>query len=85
MTAAIPQLWVHSLHNLHCPTCDERLLQRARRFFVPERAAHYVVGEVGTLACPHRHPLPEREALYVYRAERGNAEDAPVAAVDGAG
>ena len=25
------------------------------------------------------------EALYVYRAERGNAEDAPVAAVDGAG
>jgi hypothetical protein len=72
-------IWIQSLHNLHCPRCDSRLVQRAGRFFVPERAAHYYVGEVGTLACPGGHPLPEREVLYAYRSERGHAVSAPVA------
>lgn len=78
-------IWVQSLHNLHCPSCDHRLLQRARRFFVPERAAHYYVGEVGTLVCPCGHSLPDRDALYAHRAERGHAQRAPVAEVSRTG
>jgi len=74
-------IWVQSLHNLHCPRCDRRLVQQANRFFVPERAAHYYVGEVGTLVCPGRHPLPSREALYDYRAARGHPLHAPVSEV----
>ena len=74
-------IWVQSLHNLHCPRCDARLIQQARRCFVPERSVHHYVGEVGTLACPGGHPLPDREVLYDYRAERGHAVCAPVAEV----
>jgi hypothetical protein len=74
-------IWVQSLHNLHCPRCDRRLMQQASRFFVPERAVHYYVGEVGTLVCPDGHRLPEREALYEYRAARGYASCAPVSEV----
>jgi hypothetical protein len=74
-------IWVESLHNLHCPRCDSRLVQQARLCFVPERAVHHYVGEVGTLACPGGHSLPEREILYAYRSERGHAISAPVAEV----
>jgi hypothetical protein len=74
-------VWVESLHNLHCPRCDARLVQRARRCFVPERAAHHYVGEVGTLRCPRGHRLPGRDTLYDYRAERGHPVCAPVAEV----
>jgi hypothetical protein len=74
-------IWVQSLHNLHCPSCDRRLVQRAGRHFVPERGAHYYVGEVGTLVCPDGHPLPDRETLYAYREARGHASSAPVAEV----
>lgn len=74
-------IWVQSLHNLHCPRCDTRLVQQAGRFFVEERPQPVYVGEVGTLACPGGHALPEREVLYAYRAERGHPPTAPVAEV----
>jgi hypothetical protein len=59
--------------------CDARLVQRGRRCAVPEQggAARYV-GEVGTLACPSGHPLPDRPVLYAYRDGRGHAGSAPV-------
>ena len=76
--ARMAEIWVQSLHNLHCPRCDRRLVQQAGRFFVPERRRHVVVGEVGTLACPAGHRLPDREELYAYRAQAGHAPSAPV-------
>lgn len=75
-------IWVESLHNLHCPRCDTRLVQQAQLCFAPERATHHYVGEVGTLACPGGHALPGREALYAYRSEQGHAMNAPVSEVE---
>lgn len=75
------ELWVQSVHNLHCPLCDERLVQQAARVPLPGRQVHVYVGEVGTLACPAGHHLPAREALYAYRTEAGHAPGAPVTEV----
>ncbi len=75
------ELWTQSLHNLHCPHCDERLVQQAARVALPGRQVHVYVGEVGTLACPAGHPLPDRETLYAYRARAGHAPQAPVSEV----
>jgi hypothetical protein len=66
----VDDVWIQSLHNLHCPTCDRRLVQRARRCLVPGTAELRYVGEVGTLTCEKGHPLPGRAALYAYRAQR---------------
>lgn len=74
-------VWIESLHNLHCPRCDERLVQQAARVPLPGRKVHVYVGEVGTLACPAGHWLPEREALYAYRARAGHAPRAAVTEV----
>jgi hypothetical protein len=74
-------VWIQSLHNLHCPRCDTRLVQQAGRFTVPERETPVYVGEVGTLACPAGHPLPERTLLYAYRARSGHATHAPASEV----
>jgi hypothetical protein len=74
-------IWVQSLHNLHCPNCDRRLVQRAGRHFHTELHAPIYVGEVGTLSCPDGHPLPCRQQLYDYRAQRGHAPSAPVVEV----
>ena len=73
--------WIHSLHNLHCPTCDRRLVQRAGRHFHSVVGSPVYVGEVGTLSCPEGHPLPERQELYDYRSRRGHAAAASVAEV----
>lgn len=73
--------WVQSLHNLHCPRCHTRLVQLARRFFLEHCPTPVYVGEVETLACPSGHPLPTREDLYAYRAQRGHSPTAPVAEV----
>ena len=74
-------IWIQSLHNLHCPRCDNRLVQQAGRFFVEEKAALMYVGEVGTLTCPDGHRLPDRQTLYDYRSEQGHAPSAPVTEV----
>ena len=74
-------LWIQSLHNLHCPRCDERLVQQAARVPLPGRQVHVYVGEVGTLACPAGHRLPDRESLYDYRARAGHAWRAEVTEV----
>ncbi|MGY1710530.1 hypothetical protein ACI8AC_13590 [Geodermatophilus sp. SYSU D00758] len=66
------------MHNLHCPECGRRLVQRAGRYEVPARPHPVYVGEVGTLRCPERHPLPDREALYAHRDELGVPWQAPV-------
>jgi hypothetical protein len=71
-------LWILSLHNLHCPLCDERLVQQAARVPLPGRQVHVYVGEVGTLACPAGHRLPHREALYAYRQRAGHPAQAGV-------
>ena len=74
-------LWIQSVHNLHCPTCDTRLVERGRRCALQHRARSVYVGEVGTLTCAYRHPLPDRVALYDYREEQGHPPVAPVAEV----
>jgi hypothetical protein len=76
-------VWIQSLHNLHCPTCGRRLVQRARRCQVPGAAAPRYVGEVGTLTCQEGHPLPGRGALYAYRAQRRHPARATVREVAG--
>ncbi|MGY1602311.1 hypothetical protein [Geodermatophilus sp. SYSU D00815] len=74
-------VWVQSLHNLHCPRCDHRLVQRAGRHLHGVLGVPVYVGHVGTLVCPRGHALPDRERLYAYRAERGHAPSAPVSEV----
>jgi hypothetical protein len=78
----VAQVWIQSVHNLHCPSCDTRLVQRGR-CAVPEQGAARYVGEVGTLACPSGHVLPDRPVLYAYRDRRGLAGSAPVREVPG--
>ena len=79
-------VWILSLHNLHCPQCDTRLVERAGRFDdVPGRLGPVHVGEVGTLSCRAGHPLPSREELYAHREERGRPRTAAVREVPAPG
>lgn len=71
-------VWIESLHNLHCPSCGRRLVQRGRRCHVAHRPGPHYVGDVGTLTCAQGHPLPDRVALYDYRARHGHAASAAV-------
>ncbi|MGY1841618.1 MULTISPECIES: hypothetical protein [unclassified Modestobacter] len=75
-------VWVQSVHNLHCPRCNSRLVEQAGRFAVAERPSPVYVGEVGTLQCPEGHVLPPRDVLYAHREQRGLPRAAPVAEVD---
>jgi len=75
---AMASVWILSPHNLHCPGCDTRLIERAGRFAVPGRPGPVHVGEVGTLRCRAGHPLPDREQLYAQRDERGRPRTAAV-------
>ena len=72
---------IQSLHNLHCPRCDSRLVQRAGRRFHSELQTRVYVGEVGTLACPEGHTLPDRQELYDYRERQGYPAIAPVSEI----
>jgi len=74
----VTSVWIESVHNLHCPRCDTRLLQRGGRFLVPERGAFMYVGEVGTLERRNGHPLPDGSVLYGYRDQRGYPRGAQV-------
>ena len=74
-------VWILSVHNLHCPTCDRRLVERAGRYRLAHRAAPVYVGEVETLTCRDGHVLPDRSALYDYRERRGIARQAAVTEV----
>ncbi|MGY5883517.1 hypothetical protein [Modestobacter lacusdianchii] len=71
-------VWILSVHNLHCPECDSRLIERAGRCVVPGRRSPVHVGEVGTLRCPVGHPLPPREQLYAHREAQGRPRTAEV-------
>ena len=75
------EVWIQSLHNLHCPSCDRRLVQRGRLHFHSQLRSPVYVGDVGTLLCPQRHRLPDRRDLYDYRAQRGYAPAAPVSEI----
>jgi hypothetical protein len=75
------EIWVQTPHNLHCPRCDRRLVQQAGVHFHSRLQSHVYVGEVGTLACPGGHRLPERPELYAHRERRGYAPVAPVSQV----
>jgi hypothetical protein len=74
----VSSIWVSSVHNLHCPTCDNRLVELAGRFAVREHPAPVYVGHVETLTCRDGHPLPDRESLYAYRDEQGLPPKAPI-------
>jgi hypothetical protein len=74
-------IWIQSLHNLHCPHCDNRLVQLAQRHFHSLLGSPVYVGEVGTLSCPGGHPLPDRRELYDYRTRQGHATAASVSEV----
>jgi hypothetical protein len=72
-------VWILSPHNLHCPRCETRLIERAGRFEgVPGRRGPVHVGEVGTLSCRQGHLLPSREELYAHREQRGHPRTAAV-------
>ncbi|MFQ1002727.1 hypothetical protein [Modestobacter sp. SSW1-42] len=71
-------VWILSPHNLYCPGCETRLIERAGRFAVPGRPRPVHVGEVGTLRCRAGHPLPSREELYAHRDEQGRPRTAAV-------
>jgi len=71
-------VWILSPHNLHCPQCDTRLVERAGRYHLPGRLVPVHVGEVGTLTCRAGHPLPSREELYANREDRGRPRTAAV-------
>ena len=71
-------VWILSPHNLHCPDCDTRLIERAGPFAVHGRPRPVHVGEVGTLRCRAEHPLPSREELYGHRDRRGRPRTAAV-------
>jgi len=66
-------VWILSVHNLHCPACGTRLVERAGRYTVAGRREPVYVGEVSTLCCPGGHPLPDRAELYAQR----EAQDRP--------
>jgi hypothetical protein len=74
-------IWGQSLHNLHCPQCDRRLMQRASRRFHTERRIPVYVGQVGTLRCPSGHGLLGIQALYDYRDMQGHPSTAPVSEI----
>ena len=68
-------VWIESMHNLHCPTCDARLVQEAGRFDPMGRPDPVYVGSE-RLACRAGHSLPSMDSLYAYRDERGYPADA---------
>src|SRR5829696_4179312 len=49
-------VWMESVHHLHCPTCDARLVEQAGRYDVMQRRHPVYVGEVTTLTCPAGSP-----------------------------
>lgn len=74
---------IESVHNLHCPTCDARLLEEAGRFQVLGEVrgepgpVKYVVDGNRAPVCPADHPLPDVAALYAYRDSKGYPPEAP--------
>jgi len=70
---------MESVHHLHCPTCDARLVEQAGRYDVMQRRHPVYVGEVTTLTCPAGHRLPhDRGQPHNYRDRRGHPPEAPV-------
>jgi hypothetical protein len=84
---AMAPVWIESAHNLHCPTCDARLVEQAARIDVlnevrggPTHPKYQVDGD--SLTCPSGHQLPSVDDLYAYRDEQGHdASDGPVVEV----
>jgi hypothetical protein len=78
-----PVVLIESPDNLHCPTCDARLVQPAGRYEVYGA----VLGMPGSVElkptgeppyCPERHHLPDEKALRRYRRRHGYPKWAPV-------
>jgi hypothetical protein len=77
-----PQVLVESMENLHCPTCDARLIHWAGRHEV----LGSVIGMPGSIrhvagaqrpTCPNEHPLPGDDILRQYRDRRGYSPTEP--------
>ena len=71
-------IWVSSLHGLHCPRCDRRLVQQAAIHFHSGLRSLVYVGRANTLACPGGHRLPDRQDLDAYRSRRERVRCTPV-------
>lgn len=65
-------VWIESLHNLHCPTCDSRLIEPAGRHDVLGRADPVYLVDGHSAVCPNGHTLPEPDELYAYRDRAGH-------------
>jgi hypothetical protein len=66
-------VWIESLHNLHCPTCDARLVEQAGKFEPLGRPDPVYITDGRSLTCPAGDPLPtDRDALYAYRDAQGH-------------
>lgn len=70
-------VWIESMHNLHCPTCDGRLIERAGRHDVMQRPDPVYIADAASGRCPEGHPLPHSDALYAYRDAQGHPAEAP--------
>ena len=74
----MPMVWITSLHNLHCPSCDARLIEQAGRFEPMGRPDPIYQADPRTLTCPNGHRLPEdQDELYTYRDEKGHPPEEP--------
>ncbi len=73
------RVWIESLHNLQCPTCDARLVEQAGRVHPIRQLDRIYHSDPRTLTCPAGHQLPvDHHALYAYRNEHGHPQDAPI-------
>lgn len=66
------KVWIEDMSNLHCPTCDERLVAPAGRFDPMGKPDPTYVQDGGTLACTAGHPLPDQQALRSYADQHGH-------------
>ncbi len=70
-------VWIESLENLHCPTCDARLVVQAGRFDPIGRPDPVYTADGRTQRCPDGHQLPDDGALFAYRDQQGHPAEAP--------
>lgn len=68
----MPAVWIENLHNLHCPTCDARLVARAGKFEPMGRPDPVYQEEGSSLTCPAGHQLPDGAELYAYANRAGH-------------
>ena len=78
----MPTGWIESLGNLHCPTCDARLVAQGS-LYRPLGRPDPIPVTGSRPFCPNRHALPSDEELVAYREQQGYSAEAPSREVPG--